>query len=91
MVNRSALAGLAAVFAIGVWLVAAPFVLRYSPAGTRWTGAARLDVAVGAAVTLTGAGAFLVALTGRVRELYARAGAGAEAGKAGPPVSGVES
>jgi hypothetical protein len=86
MVNRSALAGLAAVFAIGVWLVAAPFVLRYAPAGTRWTGAARLDVAVGAAVAVAGAGAFLVALTGRVRELYARAGAGAEV-QSGSPAS----
>ena len=33
MVNRGALAGLAVIFAIGAWLVAAPFVLRYQAAG----------------------------------------------------------
>jgi hypothetical protein len=82
MVNRGALAGLAAVFAIGAWLVAAPFVLRYQPAGMRWTGTTRLDVAVGAVLALAGAGAFLMALAGRVRDLYARAGAGPESSPA---------
>jgi hypothetical protein len=33
MVNKAALAGLAVIFGIGAWLVAAPFVLRYQPAG----------------------------------------------------------
>jgi len=35
MVSRLALAGLAIIFATGAWLVAAPFVLRYQPAGRR--------------------------------------------------------
>jgi len=39
MVNRLALAGIAAIFAAGAWLIAAPFVLRYQPAGAPWTGA----------------------------------------------------
>jgi hypothetical protein len=78
MVNKGALAGLAAIFAIGAWLVAAPFVLRYQPAGARWTGAARLDVAVGAALAVVAAAAFLTALAGRIGDLYAQAGTRAE-------------
>jgi hypothetical protein len=74
MVSRVALAGLAVIFATGAWLVAAPFVLRYQPAGAPWTGAARLDVAVGAALAVAGFAGFLTALAGRVRELYAAAG-----------------
>jgi hypothetical protein len=81
MVNRGALAGLVAIFAIGAWLIAAPFVLRYQPAGTQWTGASRLDVAVGAALAVAGAAAFLVALAGRVGELYAQASRDAETGQ----------
>jgi hypothetical protein len=73
MVNRLALAGLAAIFAAGAWLIAAPFVLRYQPAGAPWTGAARLDVAVGAALAVAGFAGFFTALAGRVRELYAAA------------------
>jgi hypothetical protein len=78
MVNKSALAGLAVIFAIGAWLVAAPFELHYQPAGARWTGATRLDVAVGAALAVSGAAAFLAALAGRVSDLYTRAGTAAE-------------
>ena len=74
MVNRIALAGLAAIFAAGAWLVAAPFVLRYQPAGAPWTGAARLDVIVGAVLAVAGFAGFVAALAGRVRELYAAAG-----------------
>ena len=73
MVNRLALAGLAAIFAAGAWLIAAPFVLRYQPAGAPWTGAARLDVAFGAALAAVGFGGFFTALAGRIRELYAQA------------------
>jgi hypothetical protein len=74
MVSRLALAGLAVIFAIGAWLVAAPFVLRYQPAGAPWTGAARLDVAVGAALAAAGLAGFLAALAGQVRELYSQVG-----------------
>lgn len=76
MVSRLALAGLAVIFVTGAWLVAAPFVLRYQPAGAPWTGAARLDVTVGAALAAAGLAGFLAALVGQVRELYAQAGQG---------------
>ena len=78
MVNKLALAGLAAIFAVGAWLIAAPFVLRYQPAGAAWTGPARLDVTVGAALAAAGFGGFFAALAGRVGELYAQAGAAQE-------------
>ena len=87
MVNKLALAGLAAIFAAGAWLVAAPFVLRFQPAGAAWTGAARLDVAVGAVLAAAGFCGFFAALAGRVSELYAQAGARQEPGADG----GVES
>jgi hypothetical protein len=73
MASRVALAGLAVIFATGAWLIATPFVLRYQPAGAPWTGAARLDVAVGAALAVAGFAGFFTALAGRVRELYAAA------------------
>jgi hypothetical protein len=82
MVNKGALSGLVVIFAIGAWLVAAPFVLHYQPAGARWTGVTRLDVAVGAALAVSGATAFLAALAGRVGDLYRRAGSAAEPGAA---------
>jgi hypothetical protein len=50
MVNRLALAGIAVIFATGVWLIAAPFVLRYQAAGAPWTDAVQLDVFVGSAL-----------------------------------------
>jgi hypothetical protein len=73
MVNRFALAGLVTIFGAGAWLVAAPFAMRYQPAGAPWTGAARMDVAVGAILAATGLAGFLAGLAGRVRELYAEA------------------
>jgi hypothetical protein len=73
MVNKIALGGLLAVLAAGAWLIAAPFVVRYQPSGAPWSGAARMDVAVGAILAGAGLAGFFVALSGRVRELYARA------------------
>jgi hypothetical protein len=73
MVNRLALTGLAAIFAIGGWLIAAPFVLRFQLRGAPWTGAARIDVVTGAVLVLAGFSGFFTALAGRVRELYAEA------------------
>jgi hypothetical protein len=72
MVNKIALGGLLAMLAAGAWLIAAPFVVRYQPAGAPWTGPARLDVAVGAIVATAGFAGFFVALADRVRELYTR-------------------
>lgn len=81
MVNRFALAGLVTIFAVGAWLVAAPFAMRYQPAGAPWTGAARMDVAVGVILAATGLAGFLAGLAGRVRELYAEAGLRAGSGR----------
>jgi hypothetical protein len=74
-VNKIVLAGLAAVFAAGAWLIAAPFVLHYQPAGAPWAAASRLDVAAGAGLAVAGAAGFFAVLAGRVRELYALAAA----------------
>jgi hypothetical protein len=71
VVNKIALGGLLAMLAAGAWLIAAPFVVRYQPAGAPWTGPARLDVVVGAIVATAGFAGFFAALAGRVRELYA--------------------
>jgi len=80
MVNRLALTGLVIIFVAGAWLVAAPFAVRYQPAGAPWTGAARMDVAVGAVLAAAGLAGFLAGLAGRVRELYAEAGQRAGSG-----------
>ena len=78
--SKIALGGLLVMVASGAWLIAAPFVVRYQPAGAPWTGPARMDVAVGAIVTAAGFAGFLVALGGRVRELHAAAASQAPAG-----------
>jgi hypothetical protein len=83
MVSRIALGGLLVMAAAGAWLVAAPFVVRYQPAGAPWTGAARMDVAVGAIVAAAGLIGFFVALGGRVRALYAEADRAARVETAG--------
>ena len=84
--RKLALAGLLIMAAAGAWLVAAPFVLHYQPSGARWTGAARMDMAVGVVVAAVGLAGFCGALAGGVRELYAAAarspGAGTGAGQA---------
>jgi hypothetical protein len=69
--GRAGLAGLVIIFLTGAWLVAAPFALRFQPSGAHWTGAARMDVLVGAGLAAGAFIGFFVALAGRVRELYA--------------------
>jgi hypothetical protein len=83
MVSKIALGGLLVMAATGAWLVAAPFVLRFQPAGLPWTGPARMDVTVGAIVAAAGLIGFFVALAGRIRALYAAADHAARAGAAG--------
>ena len=73
MVSRVGLVGVVAVFAAGIWLVAAPFALGYQLAGAGWTGATKTDVITGGVLAVAGfAGLFGVA-AGRVAELYADA------------------
>ena len=52
MVGRAAMASLVVIFLTGAWLIAAPFALRFQPAGAPWTGAARMDVLVGAGLAV---------------------------------------
>jgi cytochrome c oxidase assembly factor CtaG len=73
MVSRLAMGGLVVLFLAGAWLVAAPFALRFQHAGTPWTGATRMDMAVGGVLVVAAFTGFFVALGGRVREMYADA------------------
>jgi hypothetical protein len=73
VVSRIGVAGVVAVFAAGIWLVAAPFALGYQLAGAGWTGATKTDVITGGLLAVAGfAGLFGVTI-GRVVELYADA------------------
>jgi hypothetical protein len=75
VVSKIALGGLLVIVAAGAWLVAAPFVLRYQAAGAPWTGAAKMDVAVGAVLVAAGLAGFFAALSGQVAALYDRGAA----------------
>lgn len=83
-------AGITAIFGAGLWLIAAPFALRFQRAGAGWTGTTRTDVIIGAVLAVAAfIGAFGV-LAGRVRELYSDArsaaslASAAEKGNSGP-------
>jgi hypothetical protein len=85
MVTRAGIAGVAIIFATGLWLLAAPFALRYQPAGAGWTGATWADVIAGGTLAVAGFAGLFGVIAGRVRELYAeaqRAGSGARASSA---------
>jgi hypothetical protein len=73
VVSRLAMGGLVVLFLAGAWLVAAPFALRFQPSGAAWTGATRMDIAVGGGIATASFAGFFVALGGRVREMYAEA------------------
>ena len=73
MVSRVGLAGVVAVFAAGIWLVAAPFALGYQPAGAGWTGATKTDVILGGLLAAAGFAGLLGVTAGRVMQLYADA------------------
>ena len=71
MVSRVGTAGVALVFAVGLWLVAAPFTLGYQRAGAGWTGATRTDVIAGGLLAVAGFAGMFAVIAGRVSELYA--------------------
>jgi hypothetical protein len=73
VVSRVGVAGVLAVFAAGVWLVAAPFALGYQPAGAGWTGATKTDVITGGLLAVAGFTGLFGVAAGRVVELYADA------------------
>jgi hypothetical protein len=76
-VTRAGLAMIALIFVAGLWLVAAPFAVRYQPPHAAWTGMTRADVGIGLALAVTGFGGMLAVIAGRVREMYADAAAAA--------------
>ena len=71
--SRVGLAGVIAVFAAGIWLVAAPFALGYQPAGAGWTGATKTDVILGGLLAVAGFAGLFGVTAGRVTQLYADA------------------
>ena len=71
MVSRIGTAGVALVFAVGLWLVAAPFAFAYQRAGAGWTGATRTDVIAGGLLAVAGFAGIFAVIAGRVSELYA--------------------
>jgi hypothetical protein len=70
VVTRVGLAGVVAVFATGLWLVAAPFALGYQLVGAGWTGATRTDVIAGGLLAVAGFAGLFGVTAGRVGELY---------------------
>lgn len=80
--TRAGIAGVAIIFAAGLWLLAAPFALRYQPAGAGWTGATRADVITGGMLAVAGFAGLVGVIAGRVRELYADARSAASASSA---------
>jgi hypothetical protein len=71
VVARVGTAGVALVFAAGLWLVAAPFALGYQRAGAGWTGVTRTDVIAGGLLAVAGFAGVFAVIAGRVSELYA--------------------
>jgi hypothetical protein len=80
VVSRVGVACVVAVFAAGIWLVAAPFALGCQQAGAGWTGATKTDVIAGALLAAAGFAGLFGVTVGRVTELYvdssARRGSG---------------
>jgi hypothetical protein len=70
VVIRLGVAGVLAVFAAGVWLVAAPFALRSQAAGAGWTGATKTDVITGGVLAAAGFAGIFAMIAGQVGELY---------------------
>jgi hypothetical protein len=73
MVSRAGAGVLAILFLAGLWLVAAPFAVRFQLPHAGWNGATRTDVITGGLLAAAGFGGLLTALAGRVREMYADA------------------
>jgi drug/metabolite transporter (DMT)-like permease len=86
-VIRAGIVGVALIFAVGLWLLAAPFALRYQP---EWTGATRDDMITGGSLAIAGFAGIFGVIVGQVREMYAdarsaaSAAAAADKGKSAP-------
>jgi hypothetical protein len=73
MVGRAGTSVVAILFLAGLWLVAAPFALRFQPPHAPWGGATRADVITGGLLAAAGFGGLFALLAGRVREMYSDA------------------
>ncbi len=71
--SRTGSGVLAFIFLAGLWLVVAPFALRFQHAHAGWTGATRADVITGAILALAAFAGMFGILAGRVREMYSDA------------------
>jgi hypothetical protein len=70
VVTRVGVAGVLAVFAGGVWLVAAPFATGFQAAGVGWSGATKTDVITGGVLAAAGFAGIFAVIAGQVGELY---------------------
>jgi hypothetical protein len=70
VVTRVGVAGVLAVFAGGVWLVAAPFAIGFQATGVGWTGATKTDVITGGVLAAAGFAGIFAVIAGQVGELY---------------------
>jgi hypothetical protein len=73
VVSRVGTGAVVVVFLAGLWLLAAPFALRFQPARAGWAGVTRVDVTVGGVLAVAGFIGLFGVLAGRVREMYAEA------------------
>jgi hypothetical protein len=85
VVTRIGTGGVVAVFAAGVWLIAAPFALGYHHPGAGWSETARTDVITGAVLAVAGFTGIFCVIAGRVGELYADARSAASLASPGYP------
>jgi len=69
-VSRAGTGVIAILFLAGLWLVAAPFALRFQPPHAGWGGATKADVTTGALLAAAGFGGLFAVLAGQVREMY---------------------
>jgi hypothetical protein len=77
VVSRTGSGVLALIFIAGVWLVVAPFALRFQHPHAAWAGATRSDVITGGTLAVAAFAGMFGVLAGRVREMYADAASAA--------------
>jgi len=73
VVSRAGSGVLVFIFLAGLWLVVAPFALRFQHAHAGWAGATRTDVIIGGMLAVAAFGGMFGVLAGRVREMYSDA------------------
>jgi hypothetical protein len=89
VVTRVGVAGVLAVFGVGIWLVAAPFALGYQAPGSAWTGATNTDVITGGVLAAAGFIGIFGVIAGQVGELYRAGSAASLADAADRGISGT--